>query len=260
MMRANTIRGKVLLVNARYQQKGCSIIMTTSDAQQDQKEVGASVLVWDLPLRLFHWSLAGAVIVSVASAKANQMVVHEKSGLTILGLIVFRLIWGFFGSSTALFSHFIKGPSSVLKTVKALINKNSDTQSGHSALGGWAVLALLGITLYMPLTGMLSSDDILYDGPLAFLLPDLTRTLTRLHHNGQFILFALIALHLSAMVVYYLRLKMNLLPAMITGRRRGATGSTATLSVKRRRYGLLLLLACVAVAHLIVLLSPPDFF
>ena len=234
--------------------------MAPSELHLHQGGANAFVLVWDLPLRLFHWSLASAVIVSIASAKVGEMFVHEKSGLTILGLVFFRLIWGFFGSPTALFSHFIKGPSSVMKSVEALIYKQSDTRSGHSALGGWAVLALLCITLYMPLTGLFSSDDILYEGPLAFLLPELTRTLTRFHHNAQFILFALIALHLSAMLIYYLRLKNNLVPAMVTGRRRGATGSTGTLSVTKRRYGLLLLFSCVAGAHLIVLLSPPALF
>ena len=234
--------------------------MAPSELNLKEREASGYVLVWDLPLRLFHWSLAGAFIVSIASAKVGEMLVHEKSGLTILGLVVFRLIWGFFGSSTALFSHFIKGPSSVMESVKALICKQSDTRSGHSALGGWAVLALLGITLYMPLTGLFSSNDILYDGPLAFLLPELTRTLTRFHHNGQFIVFGLIALHLSAMLIYYVWLKTNLVPAMVTGRRRGATGSTATLSLTRRRYGLLLLFLCVAGAQLIVLLSPSDLF
>ncbi len=234
--------------------------MAPSKVHLDQRGAGEVVLVWDLPLRLFHWSLASAVIVSIASAKVGEMFVHEKSGLTILGLVVFRLIWGFYGSSTALFSHFIKGPLSVMESVMALVHKQSDTRSGHSALGGWAVLALLAITLYMPLTGVFSSDDILYDGPLAYILPDLSRTLTRFHHNGQFIVFALIALHLSAMLVYFVRLKKNLVPAMVTGRRRGATGSTATLSVTRRRHGLLLLFSCVALAHSIVLLSPPDLF
>lgn len=234
--------------------------MGPNDTQLDQKGAGAFLLVWDLPLRLFHWSLAVAVIISIGSAKAGEMFLHEKSGLTILGLVVFRFIWGFFGSSTALFSHFIKGPSLVLISIKALIHKQSDTRSGHSALGGWAVLALLGITLYMPLSGLFSSDDILYDGPLAYLLPDLTRTLTRFHHNGQFIVFTLIALHLCAMLIYYVRLKKNLVAPMITGRCRGATGSTAKLSLKRNRHGLLLLISCVVGAHLIVLLSPTDLF
>ena len=213
------------------------------------------MLVWDLPLRLFHWGLVVSVFVSVGSATTGVMFVHEKSGLTILGLVIFRLIWGFIGSPTARFSHFIKGPSAVFAVLRALFHKQSDTASGHSALGGWAVLALLGITLYLPLTGMVSSDDILYEGPLAFLLPDLMRTMTEFHHYGEKLLFILIALHLAAMAVYYLRLKKNLIPAMVTGRQRGATGIPATVSRAHNFGGLLLLCLCIGGAHLLALLS-----
>ena len=233
--------------------------MTLSPPETQQckaaDDTSSAMLVWDLPLRLFHWGLVVSVFVSVGSAKTSVMFVHEKSGLTILGLVIFRLIWGFIGSPTARFSHFIKGPSAVFAVLRALFHKQSDTASGHSALGGWAVLALLGITLYLPLTGMVSSDDILYEGPLAFLLPDLMRTMTEFHHYGEKLLFILIALHLAAMAVYYLRLKKNLIPAMVTGRRRGATGISATVSRAHNFGGLLLLCLCIGGAHLLALLS-----
>ena len=233
--------------------------MTLSPPETQQckaaDDTSSAMLVWDLPLRLFHWGLVVSVFVSVGSAKTGVMFVHEKSGLTILGLVIFRLIWGFIGSPTARFSHFIKGPSAVFAVLRALFHKQSDTASGHSALGGWAVLALLGITLYLPLTGMVSSDDILYEGPLAFLLPDLMRTMTEFHHYGEKVLFILIALHLAAKAVYYLRLKKNLIPAMVTGRRRGATGIPATVSRAHSFGGLLLLCLCIGGAHLLALLS-----
>jgi cytochrome b len=233
--------------------------MTLSPPETQQckaaDDTSSAMLVWDLPLRLFHWGLVVSVFVSVGSAKTGVMFVHEKSGLTILGLVIFRLIWGFIGSPTARFSHFIKGPSAVFAVLRALFHKQSDTASGHSALGGWAVLALLGITLYLPLTGMVSSDDILYEGPLAFLLPDMMRTMTEFHHYGEKLLFTLIALHLAAMAVYYLRLKKNLIPAMVTGRRRGATGISATVSRAHNFGGLLLLCLCIGGAHLLALLS-----
>ena len=207
--------------------------MTLSPPETQQckaaDDTSSAMLVWDLPLRLFHWGLVVSVFVSVGSAKTGVMFVHEKSGLTILGLVIFRLIWGFIGSPTARFSHFIKGPSAVFAVLRALFQKQSDTASGHSALGGWAVLALLGITLYLPLTGMVSSDDILYEGPLAFLLPDLMRTMTVFQKN--------------------------LIPAMVTGRRRGATGISATISRAHSFGGLLLLCLCIGGAHLLALLS-----
>ena len=81
-----------------------------------EDEVGG--MIWDLPLRLFHWLLAVAVIVSIGSVKNENMFVHEKSGLTILGLLGFRLVWGVIGSHHARFVHFVKSPGEVIAYIK----------------------------------------------------------------------------------------------------------------------------------------------
>ena len=113
-----------------------------------QGSSSADAIVWDLPLRVFHWALVGCVIVSVASAKMGVTAVHERSGLAVLGLILFRIIWGFIGSQTARFSSFVKNrqppfwpPPATFWQVKQI------TGQAISALGGYATLILLAVCL-----------------------------------------------------------------------------------------------------------------
>ena len=133
--------------------------------------------------------------------------VHERSGLAVLGLILFRIIWGFIGSQTARFSSFVKSPAAVLASARNLLAGQTDNRSGHSALGGYATLILLAVCLVMAGTGSFSTDDILYDGPFAHLAPDYVKTASRVHHLTEKILFAVIALHFLALFMYFWRLK-----------------------------------------------------
>ena len=217
------------------------------------------VVVWDLPLRVFHWGLVLCVIVSIISGKAGATSVHERSGLAVLGLIVFRLIWGFFGSQTARFASFIKSPAAVLVGVRRLMSGQPDNHAGHSALGGYATLLLLGVCLVMAVTGSFSTDDILYDGPFAHLAPEFVKTASRLHHLAEKLIFAVIVLHLLALFIYFWRLKKNLVPAMITGRRAGATGASGRLSAPRTIVGLVLMAGLILLFQLAPLLRPSLF-
>jgi len=216
-------------------------------------------IVWDLPLRVFHWALVGCVIVSVVSAKLGATAVHERSGLAVLGLVLFRLIWGIIGSQTARFSSFVKSPLAVLASARRLIAGQADNLSGHSALGGYATLMLLAVCLVMAGTGSFSTDDILYDGPFAHLAPDYVKTASRIHHLAEKILFAVIALHLLALFVYFWRLKKNLVPAMVTGRRAKASGPTGQLSGARTAVGFLLMFVLIVLFQLAPLLRPSLF-
>ena len=216
-------------------------------------------VVWDLPLRVFHWGLVICVIVSIASAKLGAVSVHERSGLAVMGLVVFRLVWGFAGSQTARFSGFVKSPAAVLASARRLISGEPDNQAGHSALGGYATLLLLGVCLVMAVTGSFSTDDILYDGPFAHIAPDYVKTASRLHHLTEKLVFVVIILHLTALVVYFWRLKKNLIPAMVTGRRAGATGMSGQLSPLRTAAGLTLMTGLVFLFQLAPLLRPSLF-
>ena len=232
------------------------------------------MIVWDLPLRLFHWAFMICVIGAIASGKAQIWAVHERFGMAIMALVVFRIIWGFIGSPTARFSEFLTGPKAVLATLRALWRKQTDDKAGHSPLGGYATMALLLIPLMMALTGAFSTDDILFDGPFYHLMPDWAGLAGDVHHFGEKLLFLIIALHLGALAYYGVRLRKNLVRAMVTGKRQEATGQEATgqeakvkdaknkggeISYQRTLFGVALMIALVALAQWAILLRPSYF-
>lgn len=223
------------------------------------------ISVWDLPLRVFHWLFMAAIIGAIISGKAEQLWLHERFGMAVMGLVGFRLIWGFIGGRTARFAHFIKGPRRVLAVLGAMIARRPDSHIGHSALGGWAVLALLLIPLWMALTGSFSTDGILYDGPFAHLLPGRGELFSELHEGGEPLLFLIIFLHLVALAVYWFWLRKNLITPMVTGNRPaepeadqpGEAGSG--LSAGRQLFGLGLLAVCLVLGQWAVALKPSLF-
>ena len=233
--------------------------MAAESYQINGDEEDAIMIVWDLPLRLFHWSLMICVIGAIASGKMDNMDLHERFGLAVMGLVVFRIIWGFIGSQTARFSHFVKGPKAVLKGLKALRDKQSDSKAGHSAVGGYATLALLAIPLMMAITGSFSTDDILYDGPFYHLMPQWAKQAGAVHHFGEKLIFLIIILHVAALAYYYFRIKKNLIPAMVTGKSDKATGTGGALSRGKTIFGLFLLASLVTLAQLATQLRP-DYF
>jgi len=184
--------------------------------------------VWDLPTRLFHWSLVLLVAVSIYTGENGgfkEMDYHMLSGYTILALILFRVIWGFAGSKHARFSDFVR-PSAVVAYSRSLFAKENPEQKqpGHNPLGGLSVIAILLVLLVQAGTGLFANDDIFLEGPLTHLVEDeMSDDLTTVHHFASKVLYVLIFLHLAAILFYQLVRKESLLPAMITGRFRGET-------------------------------------
>ena len=215
--------------------------------------------VWDLPLRVFHWSFMICVFGAIASGKMENWDIHERFGLAIMGLVTFRIIWGFIGSSTARFANFVRGPAAFIAALRDLRQKRSTTEAGHSAVGGYATIALLFIPLMMALTGAFSTDDILFDGPFYHLMPEWSKQAGMMHEIGEKFIFLIIALHIGALAYYYFAIRKNLIPPMVTGRSDKATGTPATLSIRRTFAGLLLLILLVAVAQSATQLRP-DYF
>jgi cytochrome b len=183
-----------------------------------------TVRVWDLPIRLFHWALAGLIVFSWYTAEEQMLDWHLRSGMAILFLLVFRLLWGLVGSSTARFSQFVKGPAGVIAYLKG----KAKAGIGHSPLGALSVVALLGVTALQVGLGLFSEDnDGLMAGPLSLMVsPSTAGTLTEVHEALFNVLLALIALHIAAIVFYAVRGK-RLVGPMITGKAKadGETGS-----------------------------------
>ena len=173
--------------------------------------------VWDLPTRLFHWSLVLLIGLSWWTAETDQDDLHVWLGYGVLFLLVFRVLWGFLGSSTARFSAFVRGPRAVVEYVR---NRFRWPLAGHAPLGALSVLALLALLIVQVGTGLFAMDeDGLFGGPLAYLVGIGTSdTLTELHEELFDWLLILIGLHIAAILLYRLALGRNLLGPMISGK------------------------------------------
>lgn len=182
----------------------------------------AHVLAWDLPTRLAKWTLAVLVGLAFASKYYGDygLVWHMWNGLAILTVIVFRLFWGVIGGSTARFSRFLASPGAALGYAAQLVRGRSPRFLGHNPLGGWMVAALLLVVAAQAMTGLLTTDDIIVDGPMVRAASETwVARASALHQDIYWWLLALIGLHILANLAYSLFGKDNLILAMLTGRK-----------------------------------------
>ena len=176
------------------------------------------VHVWDAPTRLFHWLVAVLVAAAYATWRLNWMVWHGWVGDVLLTLLLFRLLWGFFGSETARFSRFLVSPGTAARYLVHSLRRESDRQAGHNPAGGWAVLLLLFLLLGEALTGLYVANDIADVGPFTEMTPSpVANAIGALHTIFWDALLAAIALHLLAILAYAVAKGQNLLLPMITG-------------------------------------------
>jgi cytochrome b len=176
--------------------------------------------VWDLPTRAFHWALAATVIALVVTAKigGNAMLWHMRLGLLALALLAFRLVWGLVGGRWSRFASFVYAPGTVLRYLRGEHRPGDHFEVGHSPLGAFSVLALIGLLLAQVATGLVADDEIATTGPLNRFVASATGLAATAWHKGwgQWLLLALVVLHIAAIVVYRLRGK-NLVTPMLTG-------------------------------------------
>jgi cytochrome b len=179
------------------------------------------VRVWDLPTRLFHWALVLLVACSVTTAKLGGLWLdwHMRSGYAILALLVFRLLWGVAGSRHARLAHFVRGPRIVMAYLQG---RHPHDGAGHNPLGALSVVAMIAVLLLQASTGLFTNDGSFTEGPLAKLVSRATgEWLSTIHRWGELAIYALVGLHLAA-VLFYLAVKRdNLIGPMITGDRPG---------------------------------------
>jgi len=186
-------------------------------------DTSAAIHVWDWPVRLTHWLFVFCIALSWWTAEENVMDWHRYSGYTLLGLLVFRIYWGFAGSSTARFSQFLRGPSGILAYLREARETHRD--AGHNPLGGWSVAVMLALMLAQVVIGLFVSDvDGIESGPLSHLVSfGASRTLADIHEVLFNVILTFIGLHIAAILFYLLVRKDNLIVAMLTGRRRDAS-------------------------------------
>lgn len=184
------------------------------------------IRVWDLPTRLFHWSLAVCVAGSIVSANlgGNALAWHFRFGYAILALLLFRVAWGFVGPRYARFASFPPNPGAALRHLLA----QPAYAPGHSPLGALSVYAMLVVLAVQAVTGLFANDEILWEGPLRNTVSNATSDwLTALHLSNRWLLIGLVALHLAAIAWHALVRRRRLVRAMVVGDAEFDTRSTA---------------------------------
>jgi len=176
-----------------------------------------TVRVWDLPTRLFHWSLAATTMALVATAKlgGNAMEWHLRLGYVMLALLVFRLVWGLVGGRWSRFASFLSPPPRLWRYLRG----GGEDDVGHSPLGALSVFALLTVLLLQVGSGLVSDDEIAFAGPLTRFVPGSVVGQATWYHKdvGQYLLYALVGLHLLAILFYVLVRKRTLVRPMLGG-------------------------------------------
>lgn len=179
------------------------------------------VKIWDAATRLFHWTLVLGVAFMWWSAEEGGLWMdwHQKVGIFLLSLVLFRVIWGFVGSDTSRFTQFVKSPFAALAHLRELPQKTQAYHAGHNPLGAFMIVAILVLLLAQTGTGLFATDDILVEGPLYSLVDeDTSASLTAWHETIFNLILVLIATHIAAIGFYFLYKKTNLIKAMVTGK------------------------------------------
>jgi len=178
-----------------------------------------TILVWDLPTRLFHWFLVACIIGSVATSQigGNAMIWHFRFGFAIATLLLFRLAWGVVGGRWSRFASFLYSPATVVRYLRG--EGRPEHSVGHNPLGAGSVFALLVLLIAQVSTGVISDDEIAAVGPFAMFVSNATVSSATTYHTsyGKFALIALIVLHLAAIAYYYFAKRDNLIKPMLSG-------------------------------------------
>ncbi len=181
-----------------------------------------TIPVWDIWVRLGHWSIVlGIVFQQISGGDAEYIDVHATVGILLGGSVLFRILWGFIGPKYARFSSFPPPhPIRAKESLKRVLTRQPEKVPGHSAIGGLAVYLFLMLIFLTALTGMSSSDDILFDGPLAPLIPAAMVSLAgTIHPILSDLLLAIIGVHLIAITWHVTVMKEPLIRGMLTGRK-----------------------------------------
>lgn len=176
------------------------------------------VRIWDLPTRIFHWALVVSLVGLVVTGQVGggAMVWHFRLGYGVLSLLLFRLVWGFVGGRWSRFGVFVVGPQAVWRYLRGT---HAEASIGHNPLGALSVLAMLGFVLLQVASGLVSDDEIATAGPLAKMVSGFWVGKATYYHTavGQYVLYALVLLHVCALIFYWFRRKERLVPAMWHG-------------------------------------------
>ena len=211
-----------------------------------------TVKAWDLPTRLFKWTLVLLIVAAWISSSFTDpaMTVHKAVGYAILVLLVYRVLYGLCGSSTARFTSFVRSPSDVMAYLRALRTRKAKPYLGHNPAGGMMIVLLLAACFVQVLVGLFASDGVLASGPFADRIgDDLASWAGSVHAVWFYAILGLAVVHIGVNLYYQFRKRDNVIGAMITGRKVAAPFADER-AVKERSP--LVALGCLAAAAALV--------
>ncbi|KMT65048.1 cytochrome b/b6 domain-containing protein [Catenovulum maritimum] len=178
------------------------------------------VKIWDGATRFFHWALVLNIFAAWYTIENRLIDLHEIFGHCLIALLVFRVCWGLFGSSTARFKHFIVHPIVAFRYLKQSLRLQVHHEVGHNPAGGWMIIIMILVIGFQVISGLFSNNDLGFSGALSdYVSKDMSDTLTQLHGINFDILLAIIWLHLVAVFFYVLVKKDNLIKTLLTGKK-----------------------------------------
>jgi cytochrome b len=224
------------------------------------------LVVWDPWIRLVHWAIVLLLPFSWWTAETERFQLHYLSGYAILALLLFRIVWGFVGSQTARFAHFLRSPLEGLRHLGHFRRREAAVEIGHNAAGGWMVLVMLLLLLTQAVTGLFTAHDpgMTYSqhGPLSMLVSEeASATATRVHLRVFWVIVGAAVLHVLAIIAYRVLRGQNLVGPMLTG----VLKLPVSYSGPRPRMGhpllaAVLLGAASAFVWWLTTLAPPSLF
>ena len=168
------------------------------------------ILVWDWPVRIGHWLMAGGFALAWLTAESESMrLVHIGAGACVIAAALFRLPWGLIGSRYARFADFVHGPQAVLAYLGSLADRRPQRHIGHNPVGGWAIVVLLALALTVGASGWLTYTN------LGGRMPE------ELHETLATMMLAVVLIHIAGVIGESLLHRENLLRAMLTGKKDG---------------------------------------
>lgn len=205
------------------------------------------VRIWDLPTRVFHWSLVACIVGLAITGYVGGGIMewHARIGYAVLTLLLFRLVWGFVGGHWSRFSSFVVPPREVVAYLRG--QAHPARLVGHNPLGALSVLAMLAFLLAQVGTGLVGDDEISFTGPLNRFVSTAHGLAATWYHKriGQWVIFALVLLHLGAVAFYFWRKGENLVTPMLHGNKTAGVTAVPSRDDMRSRIGaLVVLLAC----------------
>ena len=216
-------------------------------------------LIWDLPMRIVHWTLALAVLGSWITYKIEAFTWHMWFGYTVLVLTAWRITWGFVGPRHARFASFVRAPVAIARYARSLLQRESAQHfAGHNPLGAVMVLALLGLLLLQASAGLFANDDIPNTGPLYGYVSDTTSdALARVHNLLAKLIWIAVWIHVSAVLAYALLRRTDLIGPMFTGRKLDPWLTTGDEIAGSQLWRALLIAAvCAGILYCVIATAP----